>query len=247
MTEWKQYILGLGIFVLLLAIGHQWLTSLLTLPAAISLFAAGFFCLGIMHHLRKKHHQEMDLITQKMQQNIALNQMMQKVATAANEATALSTGLQAGLDAICNYTGWEIGHVYLYIEETQKLASLDAWHLAESDRFNLFRIASELTQFSSGEDVVGEAFENASPVWVMDVSQTDGLSRQQIATDCGIRSLFAFPVFIGKKAVGVMEFCSLSAKIPDNHLLAAMANIGQQLGQVVERCRFMEHASYWKR
>ena len=40
--------------------------------------------------------------------------------------------------------------------------------------------------------------------------------------------------------MGVIEFYSTKAEIPDENLLSAMANVGKQLGQVIERCRARE-------
>jgi GAF domain-containing protein len=46
---------------------------------------------------------------------------------------------------------------------------------------------------------------------------------------------FGFPILVGKKVVGVLEFFSDKVDKPDAQLLEVMENIGTQLGRVVER------------
>jgi hypothetical protein len=43
--------------------------------------------------------------------------LLKTIATAANEAETIHDGLQIAIDAICKYTGWPVGHAYVYSEE----------------------------------------------------------------------------------------------------------------------------------
>ena len=61
-----------------------------------------------------------------------------------------------------------------------------------------------------------------------------------MASDLGIRAGFGFPVLVGAEVVGVLEFFSPRATEPDERLLDVMADIGTQLGRVVERKRAEE-------
>ena len=56
----------------------------------------------------------------------------------------------------------------------------------------------------------------------------------------GVRAGFAFPVSIGTEVVAVMEFFSEVPVEPDEFLLEVMADIGKQLGRVIERKRAEE-------
>lgn len=168
--------------------------------------------------------------------------LLKTVATAANEADSLAEGLQAGLDSVCDYTGWEVGHVYLYSEKEQRLNSMRLWHCADAEKCEMFRQVSEQTSFASGEDFMGEVYADATPMWILDVADSNVYARKEAAQQCGLKAAFAFPIFIGRKAVAVMEFYSSEAHIPSEELLSTMGNIGRQLGQIIERSRFEEHA-----
>ena len=56
----------------------------------------------------------------------------------------------------------------------------------------------------------------------------------------GLSSLFAFPVVIGHEVVAVLEFFSRELQTPEESMLRLMAQVGTQLGRVIERRRAQE-------
>jgi PAS domain S-box-containing protein len=71
--------------------------------------------------------------------------------------------------------------------------------------------------------------------WVADIHADPTFVRLPTATSVGIRSALAFPVMIGSRVVGVLEFFSLQAADVGEHILEVMSDVGVQLGRVVER------------
>lgn len=55
-----------------------------------------------------------------MNATIAQMKLLKTVASAANEADSTKEGLQIAIDTICEYTGWAVGHVYVYSEEKMR-------------------------------------------------------------------------------------------------------------------------------
>lgn len=179
--------------------------------------------------------------TAELEQAMALMNLLKSVATAANEADLIHEGFQIAIDSICAYTGWTVGHAYLYAEEKQRLVSLDVWYLAEPERYAAFKHVSNATELANHEGFLGEVFADSTPMWVLDVGHSSIYTRKDAASQAGLKAAFGFPVFIGRKAVAVIEFYSPSAKIPDENLLSTMGNIGKQLGQIVERVETMKN------
>ena len=68
----------------------------------------------------------------------------------------------------------------------------------------------------------------------------DAAARARLATDCGVKAGFAFPVLVGHEIVAVLEFFSVDTAEPDIDLLDVMTNLGTQLGRVVERERLRD-------
>jgi light-regulated signal transduction histidine kinase (bacteriophytochrome) len=73
--------------------------------------------------------------------------------------------------------------------------------------------------------------------WVAEIGQDPTFRRANIAREAGLRAGFAFPILIGARPAGVLEFFSAEPVAADPALLHVMDQIGVQLGRVVERQR----------
>ena len=166
---------------------------------------------------------------------LKLAKLLQRVAIAANEADTIEEGVQIGISSICDYMGWPLGHAYLFSETDNALISLDVWHMKDPQRFAHFKHASETLRIAPREGFLGEVFSDSTPMWILDVAYSSVFPRKEHAIAAGLKAAFAFPIFVGRKAVAVMEFYDSQAKIPDETLLHAMATVGKQLGQTIER------------
>jgi signal transduction histidine kinase/CheY-like chemotaxis protein/HPt (histidine-containing phosphotransfer) domain-containing protein len=179
---------------------------------------------------------------QKNNKTIQLTQLQQKVAVAANKAISIEEGLQVAIDGVCEYMQWAVGHVYIFSEEKKCLLNMEVWHIDDWERYSPFKLISEQLSFSPWEGFIGEVYADATPMWVLDVAHSSVYSRKGAAEIVGLKAAFAFPIFVGRQAVAVMEFYSPYAIIPDEDLLHAMANIGKQLGQTIERAHATQKA-----
>lgn len=64
--------------------------------------------------------------------------LLERMASAANEASTLAAVLQAAVDEICAHTGCPVGHAFLPSEEGV-LESSGVWHLDQPERFEALR------------------------------------------------------------------------------------------------------------
>jgi PAS domain S-box-containing protein len=168
----------------------------------------------------------------------ALVKLLQKVAVAANEAATLEAAMQTGLEQICAYTGWPVGHVYLPARDgSGELRSSALWHLADPARFTSFHAASETMRLARGVGLPGRVLADGRPAWITDATHDRNFPRAPAAIACGLHAAFAFPVLLGSEVVAVLEFFAEAAAPPDQPLLEVMAHIGTQLARVAERQR----------
>ena len=86
----------------------------------------------------------------------------------------------------------------------------------------------------------GRVLESGEPAWITDVTKDRNFPRVTMAADLGVKGAFAFPVLVGTNVVAVLEFFSDHAVEPYEALLDVTAQIGTQLGRVVERKRAEE-------
>jgi signal transduction histidine kinase len=161
-------------------------------------------------------------------------ELLEMVAAASNEATAIEPALGAAIVHVCAHMRWPVGHAYLADESSGALRSTGVWYLEDEERFAAFRDATEERVVSGlAARVIGAG----GPAWVADVAHEPNFGRTEVAVGAGLRSGFAFPILIEWQSVGVLEFFADRPAEPDPILLGVMAQIGVQLGRVVERVR----------
>jgi len=119
----------------------------------------------------------------------------------------------------------------------QTLRTSGWWHDDDPARFAGFRAESSAIDFTLDVGMIGQVLGSGLATWLSDLSDEQAFLRSEAATKAGLNSGFAFPVLIEDEVVAVLEFYSERREDADLRLLSIMANIGTQLGRVVERER----------
>ena len=190
---------------------------------------------------RESELRELALALEAARRNTAFLELLNAVAVASNEASTVEEAMQTSLDEVCRLTGWPVGHVYmLRSDEPDELVPTTLWHQDEPERFETFREVTEAMPLGRGKGLPGRVLASGKPAWIIDVTKDPNFPRNRVATDIGVKAGFAFPVLVGREVVAVLEFFSPAAMEPDESLLEVMAQIGTQLGRVVERRRAEE-------
>ncbi|MBX9882896.1 MAG: EAL domain-containing protein [Sphingomonas sp.] len=166
-------------------------------------------------------------------------ELLQRVAAKANEAADTGEALRFAVREICDATGWVFGNVYLVDPQApHRLIPADAWHADDPDALAPFIEASLARGFARGEGLPGRVLASGAPLWLADLQADGNFPRRPVATAVGLASAFAFPIQVQRDVTGVIEFFARSQLAEDADMLAAMGQIGTQLGRVIERERF---------
>jgi diguanylate cyclase (GGDEF)-like protein len=193
---------------------------------------------------------EAETIAEKGLRDLYKNQqqleLLERIATAANETLSLRDVLQFALTQVCQFIGWPVGHVYLTdtASGASRLHSARIWHVADLERIAEFRAATELTDLEPGEGLPGRIHVTGSPVWLSDIADNSNFPRERAARLCGLKATCAFPVLNGSEVVAVIEFYIREILEPDQVLIRLMSQIGLQLGRVIERKRAEDQLIY---
>jgi PAS domain S-box-containing protein len=188
---------------------------------------------GLLTEIEDQKQGEKALVRQN-----ALVRLLQQVTVAAYEATTFEEAMQAGLDQVCEYTGWPVGHAYVLASNgREELVPTTIWHLGRPEEFESFVRATETTPLAAGAGLPGRVLAGKEPQWIMDVTTDDNFPRAKAAEAIEVKGAFAFPVLSSARVVAVLEFFASEPREPDDMLLGAMAQIGLQLGQAFERKR----------
>ncbi len=175
-----------------------------------------------------------------VKEGVVLRRLLQMVAVAANQATTVEAALEVAIEQVCTLTGWSVGHAFLSDVRGEALTSTGIWRVDEPEQFDAFRQATEATSMPNGVELPGRVLSSAAPAWVTDVTADPNFRRRDAARRSGIQSGFAFPIPVGQEIAGVLEFFSTHSEPVDEQLLEVIAQVGKQLGLVVERTRALE-------
>jgi diguanylate cyclase (GGDEF)-like protein len=168
-------------------------------------------------------------------------ELMRGVATASNEARSVQEVIRRALDLVCEHTGWPVGHAFVLEEEGGGgLASSGVWHLADPRRYETFRAVTEATRAGRAVGLPARVLATGRPAWVTDLARDPSFLDGTVTAELDIRASFAFPVLIEREVVAVLEFFSDRPADPDPSMLEITADVGAQLGRVVERRRAAE-------
>ncbi|HYH62865.1 MAG TPA: ATP-binding protein [Solirubrobacterales bacterium] len=164
-------------------------------------------------------------------------ELLEAVANASNSAKDLRSALKVTVDAVCERSGWPVGHVFLLSRDGRTLVPTGVWHLDDPEHFRGFKRITEASTFTSGVGVPGKVLASRAPIWIKDAKAEPSFPRAQAAEGVGVNAAFAFPILIEDSVLGVVEFFSPVVAEPDDRLLELVAQVGLQLGRVLERDR----------
>jgi PAS domain S-box-containing protein len=163
--------------------------------------------------------------------------LLQQIAVAANESDSIEAAFQFAVDRVCRHHDWPLGHGFLLARRLYDDTPA-VWNSSPPEASAEFRkhTDSQLRAISaSATSLVGRALRSGRPTVMHDIPDHPDFMRSQEAAAAGLQSAMAFPVLVGKRSVGVLEFFSEQDIEIDDALVEVAASIGAQLGRVVER------------
>jgi PAS domain S-box-containing protein len=160
-----------------------------------------------------------------------------EVTLALAESGDFKEAVPRVLRAVCEALGWELGLVWALDREAELLRFVEAWRAPGVEVEEFERLSSRRT-FTRGEaGLPGLVWGRGEPVWVEDLAADAAFPRAGLAARAGLHAALAFPVKMRGEVVAVLEFFSRELRPPDEALLALLASVGSQMGQVIERQR----------
>jgi PAS domain S-box-containing protein len=140
------------------------------------------------------------------------------------------------LQIIAEHLQLDLGQLWCVDRTAGVLRRTAAWR-SPATGASEFETVSQQTAFARDEGLPGTVWASGEPRWIDDIHQTPNFPRLIHASRAGLRGAFAFPIRSARETFGVMEFFSADIRPPDEDLLRAVAVIGNQAGQYIERRR----------
>lgn len=190
----------------------------------------------------RKARSEAEAIAERGLRDLYLSQqrieLLQRVATIANQAGSMREALTATIQQLCEFTDWVFANVYVTSSETGRIVPANIWYCNDPENLMSFIEVSLKQTFASGEGLPGRVHAAARAEWISDLSVAENFLRREVAAEVGLNAAFAFPVLVGQHVEAVVEFFARPNFTCDEDLLSLASQIGTQLGRVIERERF---------
>jgi PAS domain S-box-containing protein len=156
------------------------------------------------------------------------------------EADSLAAAAPHLLQAIGESLEWDWGALWNFDRGVDRRdAPLRCEHLwrASSIETGEFDVVSQERTFSAGQGRLGQVWQSASPVWIVDATTEPEFLRAPAAARAGLHGGVIFPILLDTEPLGVIEFFSRAAREHDQEHLATLSAIGSQIGQFIKRRR----------
>jgi PAS domain S-box-containing protein len=154
-------------------------------------------------------------------------------------STEFDEAVRQILEIICTQLGWDWGALWQPVASGGGVTTLrctQTWRRQGQNRDEFERV-SRCTELPPGVGLPGRIFQTRQAQWIADVTRGENFPRAVTARDDVLHGAVGFPILLGDRVLGVIEFLSRDAREPDEHLLRVMGTIGGQLGQFIERTR----------
>ena len=143
------------------------------------------------------------------------------------------------LQAICECLDWDLGTLWRVDRAAGVLRCAQLWRKPSLD-VPRFEAATRAMTYEPGGGLPGRVWASHIPICIADVVPKPHFRRAAFAMQEGLHAAFAFPILLGAEVLGVIEFVNRQVRQPDQELADAMASLGSQIGQFIERKRAEE-------
>jgi signal transduction histidine kinase/CheY-like chemotaxis protein/HPt (histidine-containing phosphotransfer) domain-containing protein len=161
-------------------------------------------------------------------------ELMRRVASAANGAAEPEQAIRSCLRMLSEHLRWPVGHAWKLATDGS-LISGGIWHVAEGHDFQALHAVTGAIRLPAGVGLPGRVLETARPIWITDFARDAGCIRNPPGAELGVRAALAFPILVGSAVAGVIEIFHPEPLAPETRALELAADVGAQLGRVIER------------
>jgi diguanylate cyclase (GGDEF)-like protein/PAS domain S-box-containing protein len=147
----------------------------------------------------------------------------------------LHEAIRGILRVMCERLEWVCAARWSLDERDNKLRIVERWAIDDAD-VRGFQEACERQVFTpDAQGLIRRVLGTGQSTWMRDVTQHSGFLRTKHALKAGLRGAFAFPVVVGDRVLGAIEFFAREPRPPDAWLMQVAVNIGRLIGQLMAR------------
>ena len=163
--------------------------------------------------------------------------LLRDIAIASNTASTPEDALQAGIDHICAYCGWPVGHALLRDpEDPERLFSSSVWHFDPGESYARLRRGVRQGQAPSPASLAVRVLKTRQALW-LPLAAGESEFEGSLETLGLLKAAYGLPVWSGPDVVAVLEFFSAEDQQANLARLDMLTQICSLLGHVIVRSR----------
>ena len=167
----------------------------------------------------------------------AKQQLLVTASHRVGASESFVAGLERTVQAICDYTDWEYGEIWLPDESDGALAYAGGWSNAAG--LDPFLDGSATVTFDPDEGLPGRVYASGSPEWIADVAAAsdETFKRGALAADVGLNAAYGVPLAAEDEVLGVLVFFMRQPREIDELLMTDVIDVVLALDGLIERRR----------
>jgi len=165
-----------------------------------------------------------------------------RVTQCLAEAATLEEAGPEILRAIGEGLRWDVGVLWCVDRVAGRLRCVASWHGPGAEAGEFVAACHDLT-FAPDCGLPGRIWALGLPVEVGNVLEDPRFLRTAAADRSGLRGAIGFPILRGADVLAVLEFLGREVRPLDDAMLRAMAALGSQVGQFIERQRALRDSA----
>jgi hypothetical protein len=214
----------------------MWIVWTNRLLSIFLIWVVAAFSLAQVQYLKEQEESERMKATYKLlSQETNYSSLLKDIAILSNSSDPVEEALKQAMQKICKFKDWPVAHIYIKKADEDLLRSSKVWILEDWEKFKEFKAETEATDFRPGVGLPGRVLSNQMVASIKDLSKDSNFPRAEIALKNGLQSGFAFPIFIGRRIIAVIEFYSKEILEEDSKLIEFTETLGLLLGRPFER------------
>jgi diguanylate cyclase (GGDEF)-like protein/PAS domain S-box-containing protein len=137
--------------------------------------------------------------------------------------------------AICRIMNWDYGARWAHRELDQTFESAEMWCRPYLEGSGFLQVSRSQRFVPRPEGFLRRVLETREPYWILDMAAHKDVVRGQAAIAAGLNGAFAFPIMVGGRLLGAVEFFAREMWQPDLAITETAKWVGRQLGQFMVR------------
>lgn len=151
------------------------------------------------------------------------------------QSATIEQALSAVIQAVCEKLQWDCGARWSLDQRTGTYRCVETWSIPSLEIADFLEHARSREFAPQKAGLVRRVLATGEPFCIADVTREPGFLRGALAAKAGLRGALAFPILLGTRVLGAIEFYSREVRLPHDLLLQAARTIGNQIGQFMAR------------